>query len=308
MATRELRSAPRIVPLYARTVAPLLPGASRLPWVGGGGGEIPDLRLTLAGVRVDAARVWRYASVCGLPLHEALPATYAHVLVFPLHLALMADGRFPFPAVGLVHVANRIVAHRPIGLQERLDLSVRATPLSPHPRGQTFSLASEAWIAGELVWEELSTMLHRGPGTEAGAPNEEPVQTFSQPSSDQWRLPEDLGRRYAAVSGDRNPIHLHALAARPLGFPRAIAHGMWTTARCLAALEQADAGPPPDAASIDVRFRRPIALPATVGFASELQAGAIRFCVRDACADTSHLDGLMQPFEATTTRRREAGQ
>ena len=55
------------------------------------------------------------------------------------------------------------------------------------------------------------------------------------PGGVEWRLPGDLGRRYAAVSGDRNPIHLYALTAKAFGFPRQIAHGMWSKARCLAA-------------------------------------------------------------------------
>ena len=84
------------------------------------------------------------------------------------------------------------------------------------------------------------------------------------PASAEWRLGGDLGRRYAAVSGDRNPIHMHALTAKPLGFPAAIAHGMWTKARCLAALESRL----PDAFAVDVRFRKPILLPARVEFAS----------------------------------------
>ena len=75
-----------------------------------------------------------------------------------------------------------------------------------------------------------------------------------------WRVPGDLGRRYAAVSGDRNPIHLHALSAKAFGFPRAIAHGMWTKARCLAALRL------PDALTAEVRFKQPILLPSTVTF------------------------------------------
>ena len=53
-----------------------------------------------------------------------------------------------------------------------------------------------------------------------------------------WRLPGDLGRRYAAVSGDHNPIHLYPLTAKAFGFPRQIAHGMWSKARCVAALDE----------------------------------------------------------------------
>ena len=144
-------------------------------------------------------------------------------------------------------------------------------------------------------------MLRRGGRTDAAPVRDEPVGDEhwgppppSSPGSE-WRLPDDLGRRYAAVSGDRNPIHLHALTARPLGFPRAIAHGMWTKARCLAALEQRL----PSAFTVDVRFRRAILLPATVGFRSVAEDEAIRFWVQDASSDRSHLDGRVQPIGDT---------
>ena len=112
MATRTLDSSPSILPLYARAAAPMIPGASLLPFVPGGGGEIPDLDLRLEGVVADPADVAAYAKVCGFALRDSLPATYPHVLAFPLHMAVMADGGFPFGAVGLVHVENRIEQHR----------------------------------------------------------------------------------------------------------------------------------------------------------------------------------------------------
>lgn len=34
---------------------------------------------------------------------------------------------------------------------------------------------------------------------------------------------------------DLNPIHLHALTAKAFGFPRALAHGMYTSARAFSA-------------------------------------------------------------------------
>ena len=39
------------------------------------------------------------------------------------------------------------------------------------------------------------------------------------------------------MSGDHNPIHLYPLTAKALGFRRQIAHGMWSLARCVAAVE-----------------------------------------------------------------------
>jgi acyl dehydratase len=296
MATRALSSPPRLLPLYARTVAPLLPGASRLPFLGGRGGELPELELALSEVRVDPDRVAAYAQVCGFSLRDKLPATYPHVLAFPLHLALMTDRRFPFAAIGLVHLANRIVQRRPIQLGEALDLRVRTTSLQEHSRGRTFALVSEARVGGELVWEDHSTMLRRGAGAGARGEREEREERVeAAPRGAVWRLPGDLGRRYAAVSGDRNPIHMHALAAKPFGFPRAIAHGMWTKARCVAALEQRL----PTAFSVDVDFRRPILLPGEVAFASEeLEGGTIGFAVRDLTGASRHLDGRVEPCAA----------
>jgi len=304
MATLELDSAPSILPLYARVVAPLLPGASRLPWVGGSGGEIPEQELVLAHVRVDPARVADYSRVCGFTPRAVLPATYPHVLAFPLHLALMADGQFPFATVGLVHLSNGITQHRPIALQEQLALRVHATALEDHPRGQTFSIVSQASVDGELVWEGLSTMLHRGHNGGARAAGSEHLEASPPPVSAQWRLEGDLGRRYAAVSGDRNPIHLHALTAKPFGFQRAIAHGMWTKARCLAALEESDVGEFFSGAfSVDVRFRRPILLPATVGFGSVADGETVSFAVRPSSGNVIHLEGRAQPAGQGEVRR-----
>ncbi len=305
MPTRTLDRAPSILPLYARAAAPMIPGASLLPFVPGGGGEIPDLDLKLAGVTADPAAVAAYAKVCGFALREHLPPTYPHVLAFPLHMAVMADGGFPFGAVGLVHVENRIEQHRRIGIDEELAIRVHPTKLRPHPKGQTFSLLTEVAAGDELVWESVSTMLRRGkrdsnavvPAMREERRSEDTERESFEaladdaPASAEWRLGGDLGRRYAAVSGDRNPIHMHSLTAKPLGFPGAIAHGMWTKARALAALESRL----PDAFAVDVRFRKPILLPARVEFASTAEGEQIAFAVRDAKRQTPHLDGRVTP-------------
>jgi hypothetical protein len=160
---------------------------------------------------------------------------------------------------------------------------------------------TEARVGDELVWEESSTNLSRGKGAGdgSGAPaavsEPEIPPTDELPATATWRCPGDLGRRYGSVSGDLNPIHVHSLTARLFGFPSAIAHGMWTKARCLAAL-----GPRlPAAYTVAVAFRKPIRLPATVQFAEAAGPGpgrgTIAFGVRDAKRATPHLDGLVTP-------------
>ena len=74
MATRTLDSPPSILPLYARAAAPLIPGASLLPFVPGGGGEIPELELDAGRAsRPTPTTVAAYAKVCGFALRDQLP-------------------------------------------------------------------------------------------------------------------------------------------------------------------------------------------------------------------------------------------
>ena len=279
---------------YAKAAAALVPGAGRLPWVAGGGSEIPDVTLERSGVSATAQDVAAYARACGFRLRDELPATYPHVMAFDLHMQLMTDGRFPFGAIGLVHVENRITVERALRIDEPFDLRVRATPLEPHPKGRTFSLVSEARVDGEVVWEDESTMLRRGGGGDGGSSGgSKKKRSAPAPFVAEWSLPGDLGRRYAAVSGDSNPIHLHPLSARLFGFPRAIAHGMWTKARCLAALER----DLPDRYTVEVAFKKPILLPGKVVFGSEGAGGSgkIRFGVRSAKDEaTVHLEGTVR--------------
>jgi acyl dehydratase len=105
-------------------------------------------------------------------------------------------------------------------------------------------------------------------------------------------VPGDIGRRYAAVSGDRNPIHLHPLTARLFGMPRHIAHGMWAKARCLALLDPLL----PPTFSVDVDFKLPLLLPARVAFASWPDGGGRGFALHDARSGKPHLTGATQPL------------
>ena len=294
MATREFDSSPSMLPLFARAGAAMVPGASHLPFVGGGGRGVPDLTLQLNDVPVDDERVAAYSRVCGFTLRDELPATYPHILAFPLQLSLMTDPSFPFPAIGLVHIYNRITQHRPIRRAERLQVKVWATPVEDHPKGKQFSLRSEARVGEVLVWEEVSTNLRRVGSYDADAVGEAPGSELPSagdlPATATWSLGGDLGRRYASVSGDLNPIHMHPLSARPFGFKSAIAHGMWTKARCLAALEPQL----PDAFTVGVAFKKPVLLPGKVEFCEQRGAGAtfdVSFGVRGPRGGRPHLDG-----------------
>ena len=291
MSTKTLDSAPSSIPQFLRAGFGALPGTGHLPFLAGGGGDLPDLELALDGVTVDSDRLAEYCQVCEFTLRDTLPATYPHILAFPLHMALLTDSSFPFPAIGMVHIANRIVLHRPIRVAEELSLRVRAENLQPHPKGKTFTLVSEARVGEELVWEGESTNL-RGGGSGESASKPAAGEAPELREQAEWKLGGDLGRRYGGVSGDRNPIHLYGLTAKAFGFKSQIAHGMWTKARCLAALEPRL----PDSYAVEVAFKRPILLPGKVVFSSaDGDDGGIDFGVSSKRDDTPHLAGSVAP-------------
>jgi acyl dehydratase len=211
--------------------------------------------VALADVPIDRDHLASYADICAFRHSDVLPPTYPHVLAFPLAVTLMVDPSFPFALPGLIHVANRITQTRALGAGERLALRVRASDLRAHPRGRQFDMVTEVTVNGESVWTEASTYLHRESPSPSRRDSPSPSRSDSPfPSESEnppppragegrggvyaiWRIPRNIGRRYAAVSGDVNPIHLNPLAAHLFGFRRAIAHGMWVKARCLAGLE-----------------------------------------------------------------------
>jgi acyl dehydratase len=278
----ELESAPSLLGLYSRAAA-----GAVLP---GGGEGLPDREVTLERAALDPARVADYARVCGFGIRDDAPGTYPHILAFPLQLELMTAREFPVGVLGLVHIGNEIEVRGELPVGSTLDLAVHAADLRPHPRGRQFDLISEGGREGEVCWRGRSTYLHRGDGSGEGREDmsdEGPPMELSAT----WRIPGDIGRRYGAVSGDRNPIHMHSLSARLFGFPSAIAHGMWTKARCLAAFEGRIRAP----YRIAVEFKAPLRVPAVAHLMSARRKERFEFQVESGEEGRVHARGEIEP-------------
>ena len=287
---RALGHPPSPLLLMLKAALPAVPGVSVMPGVKKTASGLPHLSLVRTGVRVDQSHVDVYAEICGFPHKDTLPLTYLHVLAFPLQLALLTERSFPFPAMGLVHLENRVTQHRTVTAREQYAVTVSARNLRGHPKGSVLDVVTEVTVQGQLVWDEVSTYLSRGPGDER-APAGTDLRVVDE-GGVQWRLGADLGRRYAAVSGDRNPIHLYAVTAKAFGFPRQIAHGMWSKARCVAAVENRL----PDAVSVEVAFKTPVLLPATVRFsAARGKLHGWEFGLVNASTGAPHLAGRTRP-------------
>ncbi len=297
MSPRHELTLPEL-PHVGRLIATAALNSARRPQRGGVP-TLPDRVAVVADHAQDLARLAAYDRVCGFGLTDAVPPTWLHVLTFPLQAALLSQPDFPFPLAGLVHLANDMTLERPVSVSERLRLEVSTDALADHRRGHQFDMVSEVFVGDERVWSGRSTYLSRRADARAAAPTttassepvREPAARAPLPRGTQrWRLPADLGRQYAAVSGDVNPLHLYPLTARAFGFPRPIIHGMWTHARALAAL----GGRLPEAYRAHVTFTKPILLPAKVSYGATATASGWTFAVTNSDGTKPHLIGEVE--------------
>jgi len=252
--------------------------------------KLPDREVVLADVAQSASRLAAYDHVCGFGVRDLVPATWLHVQTFPLQLVLLSAPDSPFSLAGMVHVTNSMTLYRPVSVGERLRLSSSYGPPREHRRGVLIDMVGEAHVGDELVWRGVSAYLVRGETLPGMLPEDQPdgVRLPSDVEIDAdavWGLPANLGRRYAGVSGDINPIHTSALGGKAFGFPRAIIHGMWTHARVLAALEPRL----PDTYRMDVRFTKPILLPSSVRFGARREGDHWTAVVRPRSGEKSYL-------------------
>jgi acyl dehydratase len=283
VALNELTHAPRAV-VHEGLPRPSLLGAVLRPRRGlREGDRLPDVRVEARGVSASAPTrdAVAYARICGFAMdgRASVPPTWPQVLAAPLHLSLLGDPAFPLPVLGIVHVAQRIRVLRPILGSEVLDLHARVSEHRAVRAGVEFDLHTDAYAGDERVWQGVTTILSRvarerrprgspSDGRDGGPRQARERPVFDARRSTVLRVPADIGRRYGAIAGDRNPIHLHAWTARLFGFPRAIAHGMWTLARAIAELDT----DVPQRCEIEARFVKPVFLPSRV----LIEAGPVR--------------------------------
>src|SRR5262245_47542060 len=297
------RSMPSIVPSYARIVfvrkEPIVPD----------GVAVPRLEAVLTQYKPDAERVAAYRALTGAAPSDYLPVAYPHVLATPLHLAMLSSKAFPVRLMGLVHLRNHIEQHRPVRSDETGSIRTWVDGRRDTDRGQEFDVHSELVIEGRAVWSEICVFMARrlnrdtskplGGRISAGegvpAPDAEAVQPAGPDSirANALEVARDIGWRYARVAGDFNPIHLTDFGARLFGFNQAIAHGMWSMARCIAALDARTFASP---SRVDVVFKRPVTIPAPVTLETWQTAAGSGFALKGAGKGKLHLAGSVTPL------------
>ena len=251
------------------------------------------IEASLTGLRATPRHLADYLTQCAHPPGSTLPLIYPHLLAMPLHMAMLTHKTFPLALMGLVHVANRITLHTPIPTDATLELHCRIDGIQPTERGQSFDIHTRVCIEGVTVWQEQSTFLAASGRRSRSAARPPGVQTKINEPLARWAVAANAGRRYSRISGDWNPIHVSKMTARLFGYPQAIAHGMWSLARCAALLQQGPGLPGP--AMLEARFKRPLLLPGQVALYATAQPGlATQFRLEIEGNGEPHIEGRIE--------------
>ncbi|MFP3516090.1 MaoC/PaaZ C-terminal domain-containing protein [Pseudomonas sp. SIMBA_077] len=277
----DLSTTPHLPTLYTRAAGKRKITGSTLPTKG-----------FRCWVDIDAKSLAAFRDVCGIAPSPLLPPTYPHVLAFGLQMQLLTDKDFPFPLLGLIHLTNRLQILRPMGGVTRLRVGVFVHNLQKHPKGATFDVVTHVDDQIGPLWEAHSTLLCKGVELPGEAPESSPLIAPPLIELTRWYAPANIGRQYAKVSGDYNPIHLSAASAKLFGLPSAIAHGLWLKARALAALS---AHLPAANVEINVAFKKPVRLPSEVILLSS-DAGSSGDFQLNGHGQLVHLIGQWRPI------------
>lgn len=215
-------------------------------------------------IQLDADWLAHYRELIGLPSDEpaVLPPLALQIAAAPLHLEILSDADFPFSSRRLVHVAQRIDQSSPVMPGAALQLDAFTGRSRSIEGGTHFEIVTEARRAGRLVWRSIATILARDRRRDAGDSRASVAPLTLKPGPG-WRrlepiaVDDGLGRRYAVLAVDWNPLQRWPWLARRFGFEHSGIGATWTLARALA-----QAGwPDHEAYSLQARFLQPLEPP-----------------------------------------------
>lgn len=286
--TLEFATLPSLGAAYRRALFCSKPGL-------GTGETIPRIEARVAEIRIDAQKLAAYRRICGFADSVRVPLIYPQVLANAVHAEMVLAPQFPVKPLRIIHRGNSITCHRPLRVDESFAMICRVEGHRETRHGIEIDFATDLEVGGETVWNSTSNVLiRRGKvaGGKSPPPKAVPGDEPSRLRSTIWNLPANAGRLYSAVADDYNPIHLYALTAKLFGFKRAIVHGLWSLARCVAEL---DDDLPSYPLTVEAQFKRPIYLPGTVLFTAGRQADGVSFALRTRDASKPHLVGTALP-------------
>ncbi|MCW8107380.1 MaoC/PaaZ C-terminal domain-containing protein [Alteromonas ponticola] len=191
---------------------------------------------------IDPIHYQSYCALVDWDEKNSLHPLYSQMMSLGLQMQCLADKRNPFPLLGLVHISNDVWQSMHLDRHLLLSLHAKLGELKAHPKGWVIDVIIEGHQQGTCVYRADASYLmrihapHVAKGTQKQQKGRQVFWETYQHAA-HVHIPDNIGRKYARISNDYNPIHLFTITAKLFGFKQAIAHGMWSLAKCYSLLE-----------------------------------------------------------------------
>jgi acyl dehydratase len=215
---------------------------------------------------------------------------------FPLSAKTLAG--IPYPLVRVLNGGCRLQMNLPLPSGEPIHVRARLEDIDDNGRRAVLHqrVVTGTDSAPEAVVADLYAIVPLASGKDG---KREPKVTARVPDDaeelQRWRIGPQAGLEFAKLTGDFNPVHWVRSYARAAGFRSTILHGFATMARAIEGLQRTIfAGSVHALRVVDVKFTKPLVLPAKVG----LYVRGHELYVGDAPGGPAYLVGT---FETNTT-------
>jgi acyl dehydratase len=213
---------------------------------------------------------------------------------FPLSAKTLAG--VPYPLVKVLNGGCRLEMNAPLPGNEPLHVRARLEDIDDNGRRAVLHqrVVTGTDSAPDAVIADLYAIVPI-PADPTDDRKREPRITARVPADaeelQRWRIGPQAGLEFAKLTGDFNPVHWVRSYARAAGFRSTILHGFATMARAIEGLQRTIfAGSVHALHVVDVKFTKPLVLPAKVG----LYVRGDELFVGDAPGGPAYLVGNFQ--------------
>ncbi len=201
----------------------------------------------------------------------------------------------PYPMFKVLNGGCRLEINAPLPAGEALHVRARLEDIDDngrraviHQRVATGTSATPDAVVGHLYAIVPLASKDGGKGKSNGKARPRARVPHDAEELQRWRLRPDAGLDFAKLTGDFNPVHWVGPYARAFGFRNTILHGFSTMARAMEGLQRTVfAGSTRALRVLDVKFTKPLVLPAKVG----LYVADRQLWVGDAPGGPAYLTG-----------------
>jgi acyl dehydratase len=231
-------------------------------------GDVVGRRYHVPRFALDPEVAVRFAAVVGAKPGRFGPVAHPCLVARPalcvLH-AVLADPAVRADRSTMLHAQSDITWHAPLRLGADVAIDAEIVDAGPYGSRRGLEVVTRVAEPGGQTLADLQTVLAFAPPALAVAEGRPRLEAPPSEPHDATvvadravRFDADFPARYAAASGDTNPLHLDGAAARAAGLPGVVLHGLSTVAvGATFAIDALAGGDPTALTRLRVRFARP---------------------------------------------------